>query len=634
MRMPRRFTILLFALLFAVPAFAQRRHAAPIPPPYVADVPPPDVFSGANPTEVITTHVDLDLTVDFDHNQVRGTAAETIRNLTGGTKFVVDTRDMAINSVTIDGAATTWSRPLDTTMGQPLTIVIRPDTHVVRIDYASTTDPKSNALNWLLPPATDGDVAPFLYTFGEPTRTRDWIPIQDTPQVRVTYDAHIRVPKGLLAVMSCGNNPQTASADGNYSFSMKQPIPPYLIALAVGRMQFHALSDRTGFYAEPENVAGATEDLQYVPAMLDAAERLLGPYPFDRYDIVLMPPAFHAGGMENPNANFINVLSASPGNHDVPPEPSTTVSHELSHAWVGDLVTCATWSDTWLNEGFATYYQARILDEMNAPGRAELDFYFDRGSYQSYVAAVSRFPELTKMHREFKVDDRPSTFNTASYQKGAIFLKMLEDSIGRPAFDAFMHDWLTRYRFHWADDRAFIELLGEHVPSLDALHVDEWIYGTGFPANITAPTTAALWTWASDKAAAYASGQSIESLGIASWTPTERNLFLWQTSSAITTHMAEFDAAYHFSTSRTASSYWWIAVSTTLYAPALPAFDRFLMRGGGNVLGAYQELVKTTAGFQYALNIYKKARPQYDWGTQSNVDLILHFSPFSLRNAA
>src|SRR3954447_7083886 len=492
MKTSRRFASLLFALLFAVPTFAQRRHAVPVPPPYVANVAPQDVFSAADPAQVTTTHVDLDLTIDFDHYQVRGSATETIRNLTGATKFIVDTRDLTITSVKIDGVATTWSRGPSSTWGQPLAIDIHPVTRVVRIDYASGTDPKSNTLNWLTPLATDGNVAPFLYTLGEPDHTRDWIPIQDTPQVRVTYDAHVQVPKGLLAVMSCGNNPQAPSGDGSYSFSMKQPIPPYLIALALGRMEFRSLSARTGFYAEPENVADASSDLQYLPAMLDAAERLLGPYPFDRYNIVLMPPNFHAGGMENPNANFINILSAVPGNHEAP-DPSSVVSHELAHSWTGDLVTCATWNDTWLNEGFATYYQGRILDEMNLPERGEVDLYFQRGAYESYVSSTTRVPEITKMHRTFAIGDAPSTFNSASYSKGGMFLKMLEDSIGRPAFDAFIRDWLTRYRFHWGDDRAFIELLQEHVGPLDALHVDDWIYGTGWPPNVTVPNTAVLW---------------------------------------------------------------------------------------------------------------------------------------------
>lgn len=631
MRTPIR-RLAAIALLLAAPLFAQRRHAASPPPPY--DPPPPlDVFSAAEITQVRTTHLSLDLEVDFVKYQVRGSATETIVNLTEATKFVVDTRDMDILGVTVDGAPAKWSLASYSGLGQPLTIDIKPSSQVVRINYASRPDPTSQALNWLTALATDGDVAPYLYTLGEPDRTRNWIPIQDTPAARMTYDARIRVPPGLLAVMSA-KNPTETSADGVYSFSMTKPIPPYLIALAVGKMEFHALGDRTGFYAEPVNVADAASDLQYVPEMLDAAERVLGPYPFDRYDIVLMPPNFHAGGMENPNANFINVLSAVPGNHDARVSYSTVVSHEMAHSWTGDLVTCATWSDTWLNEGFATYYQARIIDEMHDSERAELDYYFDRTSYEDYVRVMSRFPERTTLHRVLDREGNIATFDTASYQKGGMFLKMIEDTAGREAFDGFIREWLRRYRFHWADDRAFVELLRERIGPLDSLHVDEWIYGTGLPPNITAPSTAALWTRAATAASSFAGGKSLASLGASTWTPIERDLFLWAGFSVVSTHMAEVDAALHMSSMNTASINWWVAMANTRYAPGLPSFERFLMRGGGNVAAAYQRLAATTDGRRYASEIYKKARPQYDWGTQALIDSILHSGPASLENAA
>jgi leukotriene-A4 hydrolase len=629
----RRF--LAIALLVAAPAFAQRRHAALPPPRYEAPL-PEDVLSAADITQVRTTHLALDLTVDFDKYQVRGSATETIENLTGTSKFVVDTRDLDILGVTVDGAPAKFSIGPYYAVGQPLTIDIKPArTQVVRINYASKSNPRSIGLSWLAPLATDGDTAPFLYTFGEPDRTREWIPIQDTPAVRMTYEAKIRVPSGLLAVMSA-KNPTETSFDGTYTFTMTQPIPPYLIALAVGRMEFHALDERTGFYAEPQNVDAAVSDLQYVPEMVDAAERVLGPYPFERYDIVLMPPAYKAGGMENPNANFINILSASPGNHEVPPSLSTVVSHELAHAWTGDLVTCATWNDTWLNEGFATYYQARIIDEMHDVERAELDYYFDRTSYENYVASTARTPEATMLHRTLQTGDTSSAapFNTASYQKGGMFLKMLEDSLGRPAFDALMREWLSRYRFHWADDRAFVNLLSERVGPLDSLYVDEWIYGTGFPPNITVPSTAAMWTRASVAASSFAGGASLASLGASAWTSIQRDLFLWTAFNALAAHMAEVDQTLQMSSKNTASINWWVAMANTRYAPALPSFERFLMRGGGNVLAVYQRLAATSEGKKYALEIYKKARPQYDWGTQSIVDSLLHYAPTVLRSAA
>jgi len=409
---------------------------------------------------------------------------------------------------------------------------------------------------------------------------------------------------------------------------MTKPIPAYLIALAAGRMEFRPLSDRTGFYAEPENVDDALSDLRYLPDMFDAAQRLLGPYPFDRYDVVLMPPNFHAGGMENPNANFINVLNVVRGNHDATPWYSNTVSHELAHAWTGDLVTCATWGDAWLNEGFATYYQGRILDEMGIPGRGELEFYFDRTSYEDYAKAVSKAPATaTMMHRDLTYDDNVgAAFNGASYAKGGMFLKMLEDTGGRPAFDAMMRDWLARYRFRWADHRAFVELLREHYGALDSMHVDEWIYGSGTPPNVTIPPTAEIWTRAANRASAMLNGTSLDTLGVENWTPTDRDLFIWACTTSLPSHMAEVDAALHMSSMKTAEGNWWVSMASTMYAPGMPGFEAFLLRGGGNVQWGYQELIKTPAGLKYAVEFYKKARPHYDWGIQSRLDAMLHYS--------
>lgn len=620
--MPKR--LLALALLLAAPLFAERAHVAPHPPfSPIEAAPPADVFSAADLTQVRTAHVSLDLEVDFDRYLIRGSATETIVNLTGTRTFVVDTRDLDIESVTIDGKPTTWSLGASSLIGRPLTIAIEPSTYSVRILYATKSNPKSGTLNWLAAATTLGGVSPFLYTFGEPDLTRGWIPIQDTPGVRVTYAARVRVPPGLLAVMSA-KNPTETSADGIYDFMMTKPIPPYLIALAVGRMEFHDLGNRTGFYAEPEIVPDAVHDMQYLPEMFDAAQRLLGPYPFDRYDVVLMPPAFRAGGMENPQANFIHVLNCAPGNHD-PVTPSLVVAHELAHSWVGDLVTCATWNDTWLNEGFATYFQDRILDEMGLAERAQLGYYFDRQGYEDYVAQTVKSPDAQKMHRSFKKGDTPSVFNTAAYAKGGLFLKMIEDTAGRQAFDGFIREWLTRFRFHWADDRAVLATLRDTIEGADSLQLDTWIYGSGMPSNVTAPRSAAIWDRMTAAATAFASGKSLASLGAKSWTPTERDIFLRTATSYLSAHMADLEATFGMTSMNTPSIHWELAVATSLWAPALPSFERFLMRGGGNVVAVYQTLAKTPAGRTYALDVYKRARPYYDWNTQANVDAVLSY---------
>jgi leukotriene-A4 hydrolase len=616
--------LLLAALLVVVPAEARQRPAV------VRDAPPPhDQFSAAEPAAVRTVHLALDLTIDFDQHKIRGSATHTIRNFSATTRFIVDTRDLQIHAVAIDGAPATWSLGTSTRAGQPLRIDITPATRAVRIDYE--TDPASEALTWLNSLQTTGGVAPFLFTFNQPDHARDWIPLQDTPGVRMPYNATIRVPPGLLALMSA-RNPVEPSGDGVYHLQMPYSVPSYLIALAVGRLEFHPLSERTGFYAEPEFVDDALWNLQYVPEMLEIAESMMGPYPFDRYDVLLAPPGYR-GGMENPMLNFLNVLGAVQGDRESPPVPTELVAHELAHSWAGDLVTCATWSDTWLNEGFATYYAKRILEQMMGPERSEIGFYWDRQFYEDYMLRSDL--RLTVLHREFLPTDSPSIFSPTTYNKGSIFLKMLEDRMGRDAFDSFMRSYFRRFALHWVDERAFLDELRKSPAIDDSLLLEEWIYGNRLPSNVTAPTRSALWDLVGVQATRFRSGTPASSLDTHGWRSFELSLFLWRITDVIPQRMAELDAAFGLSAMKSPSIHWFLGVATTLYGPAMPTFERYLLLGGPNVVPVYQRLAQSATGRAYALAIYERARPRYAPGTQIQVDLILGVQPTAqLRDAA
>jgi leukotriene-A4 hydrolase len=608
--------LLLIALLVPLTIEARQRAVfTPFTPP-----PPHDVFSASEPSEVRTYHLALDLEVDFQARQMRGAATHSIINITGTHTFIVDTRSLSIHSVSIDGAPTTWSLGAETPAGRALTIDIEPTTREVRIDYA--TAPAAKVLHWLTALQTTGGVSPFLYTFSQPDHTREWIPLQDSPGVRMTYEATVRVPPGLLALMSA-RNPREPAADGVYRFEMPYPIAPYLIALAVGRLEFHALSDRTGFYAEPEWVDDASWDLQFVPAMLDTAEQILGPYPFERYDILLAPPGFSAGGMENPMCNFINVVAAVSSNHESPPTPQEVVAHELSHSWAGDLTTCATWSDTWLNEGFATYYAKRILEVVQGSERADLGFYWDRQAYEDYVRQLTNTPGFTVLHHQFQASDSLSIFNPTSYQKGSIFLKMLEDKAGRPVFDDFIRSYFQRYAFRWVDERAFLDELKTFVAVDQPLRLDDWIYGTGLPGNVTAPTRSVLWDRIEVEAKRFRAGTRASSLNTGGWKQFELGLFLQMVTDIVPQHMAELDATFGLSALKTPSIHWFLGVATTLYPPGLPMFERFLFIGGPNVRSVYYRLAQTPAGLAYALAIYQRARERYEPDIQAYVDQVL-----------
>ena len=197
----------------------------------------------------------------------------------------------------------------------------------------------------------------------------------------------------------------------------------------------------------------AAYEMGFVPAMVDAAERIIGDYPFERYDLIF-PPGF-GGGMENPNLNFIGP-DAITGNRPATVPLSGLIAHELAHSWFGDMITCATWSDTWLNEGFATYYEKRILEEMQGYERAELGFHLDLGAYNSILGTGTPEASLI-LHRTFTETQGPgNAFNTIAYQKGGLFLKMLEDRLGRSVFDAFIYRYVARNAYDWVDDQRFL----------------------------------------------------------------------------------------------------------------------------------------------------------------------------------
>lgn len=403
----------LLILLVLLTSLGARRR--PLNPPFL-DVPPLDVFSAAN-ADVRTEHLTLDLTVDFDARRIRGTATHRITNPKGVRTFVLDTRDLDVSAVTIDGVPTTWHFGAATPNDQPLLIDIESTTREVRIDYSSR--PSAAALSWLTAKQTLGRVQPFVWAQGEPDYTRSWIPLQDSPAVRMTWEATVHVPPGMMAVMSAPNAMQVNDS-GTYTFNMQHSVPAYLIVIAAGRLAFRPLDARTGIYAEPELLDDAVYENQFIPNLLAAAEEILGPYPWDRYDL-LFPPQF-GGGMENPNLNFI-APDVVTGNHPVPVLPTSIIAHEMSHSWTGDLVTCATWSDIWLNEGFATYLEKRLMEETFSAERAELGYFGDRKAVLDYLNSNPP-ARLTVLHRDFVGNERPS-FTTIPYSKGELFLKTL-----------------------------------------------------------------------------------------------------------------------------------------------------------------------------------------------------------------
>jgi leukotriene-A4 hydrolase len=437
----------------------------------------PDPHSSARPNEIAVAHLALDLTVDFDERRLAGVATLRLdRRSPGADLLVLDTWQLDITSVTADGAEVPFELAAhDPVLGQQLTIRVG-DADEVVVHYATTDG--ARALQWLEPEQTASGKR-FLFTQSQPILARSWIPCQDSPGVRATYDAVVRVPSDLLALMSA-ENPVAHTDDGVYRFSMPTPVPAYLVALAVGDLEFRPLGERTGVYAEPPVVEAAAWEFADTEKMMEAAERLYGPYRWGRFDLLVLPPSFPYGGMENPRLTFATPTLLAGDRSLV-----TVVAHELAHSWSGNLVTNATWDHLWLNEGFTVYFETRIDEELYGDDFARMVLRLGRQELDSGLAQLS--PRETWLVSDLAGKD-PDGPVKIPYEKGSLFLRMIEAAVGREKFDAFLRGYFNRFAFESMDTDTFLaylrsELLSPAGLADDDLQIDAWVYGPGVPDN-------------------------------------------------------------------------------------------------------------------------------------------------------
>src|SRR5687767_11700247 len=370
-----------------------------------------DYHSFANPSAVRVTHVDLDWDVLFDQKILKGSATLTVERSSRTEPLILDTRDLKIEKVetsagTAYSAGTFTVGASDKILGSSLTIPLPAGANRVRIHYS--TSPCASGLQWLGPAQTAGKKDPFMFTQSQAIHARSWIPLQDTPSVRVTYNARVRTPRNLLAVMSAENDAHTPR-DGDYSFRMRQPIPSYLIALAVGDLRFRSLGRRTGVYAEPQVIARAARELSDTERMVVATERLYGPYRWGRYDILVLPASFPYGGMENPRLTFATPTILAGDKSLV-----SLIAHELAHSWSGNLVTNATWRDFWLNEGFTVYLERRIQEAVYGRARAQMEAALGLRDLNEVIASLEDRDEI--LHIDLKGRDPDEGSNDIPYR--------------------------------------------------------------------------------------------------------------------------------------------------------------------------------------------------------------------------
>ncbi len=590
-----------------------------------------DIHSYSNPQDVRVKHVDLDWTVDFNRKTLTGTATLDVERVSTNERapLILDTRALNITRVeaSSNGARFTETQfsvgASNAVLGAPLTIQLPPDARRVRVHYS--TSPGASGLQWLEPAQTAGKRHPFMFTQSQAIHARSWIPLQDTPQVRVTYAARVRTPPTLLAVMSAENEPR-AARDGDYSFRMKQPIPSYLIALAVGDLQFRPMSRRTGVYAEPSVVNKAAWEFADTERMIVATERIYGPYRWGRYDILVLPPSFPYGGMENPRLTFATPTILAGDRSLV-----SLIAHELAHSWSGNLVTNATWRDFWLNEGFTTYLERRIVEAVYGRARAEMEAALGRRDLEEEIKTFADRDEILHVDLTGRDPDEGST--DVPYEKGALFLRNLEETFGRARFDAFLRSYFDSHAFRSITTEEFVSYLKANLldkyPRLAArVPVEEWIERAGLPSTAPRPSSPAF-SRVEAQARRWSEGRlTTARINAARWSTQEWLHFLQSLPQDLSAErMGELDRAFRLTTTGNSEiAFQWLMMSIrSRYQPAQPRLEEFLTSVGRRkfIRPLYQELAKTQEGRERALSIYRRARPTYHPIAVTTIDEIL-----------
>lgn len=428
------------------------------------------------------THLLWDVEVDFNQKIIKGSAEYDFQN-NNATSIVFDTDHLIIDSVQVQGHSAKWElAQRDSIKGSALRVFISDADTLVKIFYQTT--PQASALQWLEPSQTHDKKYPFLLTQGQPILTRSYIPIQDTPSIRLTYNAKVKVPKDLMAVMSA-TNAKEKNESGVYHLDMDQPIAPYLIALAVGDLHYKAIDQRTGVYAEQGLLSQASWELAHLDTMLEAAEELYGPYPWKQYDVLILPPSFPFGGMENPRLTFATPTILV-GDRSL----TNLIAHELAHSWSGNLVTNATWDDFWLNEGFTVYFERRIMEKVFGKDYADM---ISVNGYQDLQTSMNLIDNhFTSLYVDLHDRNPDDAFSDVPYDKGYLFLKMLEDRYTRDTFDVFVQKYFADNAFQTMTTTSFVEYLKENLTRGEEDFVQNWIYDTGWPIEFQKPNSSLL----------------------------------------------------------------------------------------------------------------------------------------------
>lgn len=589
-----------------------------------------DHHSYSKPEEAVVTHLVWNAQVDFEAKVIQATAIYSIKNLKGVDTIYLDSRNLIIEEVGRDdyeGSLGYKTHNRSDFLGTQIAIPISANTKEISITYSTTEG--ADALQFLDPIQTAGKEHPFLFTQSQAILARTWIPCQDSPGVRFTYEATVEVPKGMLALMSA-SNPTEANDEGIYSFKMDQPVPSYLMALAVGNIEYKKIGAVSGVYAEPEMIEAAAYEFAEMQNMVDTAEALYGDYRWGMYDVIVLPPSFPFGGMENPRLTFATPTIIA-GDRSL----TALIAHELAHSWSGNLVTNATWEDIWLNEGFTVYFENRIMEEIYGEDFANMLAILSYQDLQEEIEWLNS--EGRQADTRLKVDlegrDPDDGLTGIPYDKGFYFLKLIEETVGRENWDEFLKTYFNTYAFQVMTTDGFLtylnrELLDQNPAWKEAIRVDDWVFGEGLPDNCP-KVTSTKFVAVEKELDRWKNGEEPNSLNTANWmTPEWLHFVRLLPEEMSKEQMQILDQAFGFTTSGNSEiqAAWFEKVIPNNYEASDEAVRSFLIEVGRRkfLVPIYKAILKSENGKATAAAIYKDARPNYHAVSRETLDKILN----------
>ncbi|XP_014672522.1 PREDICTED: leukotriene A-4 hydrolase-like [Priapulus caudatus] len=450
-----------------------------------------DPNSFSQPEICVVKRIHLNLTVNFALHLLSGSIDLSVekKSKTESKSLVLDTKDLTIEQITnaVTGAT------LDYTLGEPVesfgskleVILNDPDTECMTVRIKYKTSSEASALQWLAPEQTAGKKHPYLFSQCQAIHARSIMPCQDTPAVKAPYTAEIRAPAELVVLMSAVRNGTEADASNStltvHRFEQKVPIPSYLTAIVVGALESRKIGPRSHVWSEKELVDKAAYEFAETEEMLKAGEDVLSPYIWGVYDLIVLPPSFPFGGMENPCITFVTPTLLA-GDRSL----ASVIAHEIAHSWTGNLVTNANWEHFWLNEGHTVYLERKIAARM----AGETERHFEAvGGWKDLQAAVDSFspghahthlvPDLTGV-------DPDDAFSAVPYEKGFTLLFYLETLLGgAEVFEAWLRHYVNHFQYKSLTTDEWRHLLYDYFADkkdlLDSVDWDAWLYAPGMP---------------------------------------------------------------------------------------------------------------------------------------------------------